>query len=164
MTYSLTGIRTFALAIGVSTLALVSASSALAKDAVVLVQMDGYEGDEAYFSLYLVDPSGRYEKTLWVSGDEVRWYPDLNRWFRYLSRNPQELDAITGASTGGGDRAIVHLQIDEAVIDAGYSLRVETSVEDRENYFEDVQVELTTEGQRARTEGTGYVRYIRYKF
>lgn len=164
MTYSISGLRKTAAAIGFSLLAFTAANSAYAAEATVLVQMNNYEGDEAYFALYLVNPEGRYEQTLWVSGDEERWYPDLNRWFRYLSRNPQELDAITGASTGGNDRAIIHLEIDDALIDAGYALRVETSVEDRENYFEDVEVGITTDGQRARTQGTGYVRYIRYKF
>ncbi|HBQ37132.1 MAG TPA: DUF2271 domain-containing protein [Rhodobacteraceae bacterium] len=164
MTISLSGIRNVAAAIGVSTLALFAAEPALAKKAIVLVQLNAYEGDEAYFSLYLVNPEGRYEKTLWVSGPDEEWYPDLQRWWRYLSRAPQELDAITGASTAGGDRSIIHLDLDESLIDAGYSLRVETSVEDQDNHFEDAQVELTTDGQRARTAGMGYVRYIRYKF
>lgn len=164
MTYSISKICKTATITSVSAFALLVAVPALAKDAVVLVQLNPYEGDEAYFSLYLVNPEGRYEKTLWVSGDDAEWYPDLARWWRYLSRNPQELDVITGASTAGGDRQIIHLDIDESLIDAGYSLRVETSVEDQENHFEDAQVELTTDGQRARTPGMGYVRYIRYKF
>ena len=163
MTYSISGLRKTAAAVGVSLFALTAANAAYAEKATVLVQMNEH-ADEAYFALYLVNPEGRYEKTLWVSGDIPRWYPDLNRWFRYLSRNPQELDAITGASTGAGDRAIIQLDIDETLINAGYSMRVETVVEDRENYFEDVEVDLTSDGQRARTPGTGYVRYIRYKF
>ncbi len=163
MTYSISGLRKTAAAIGFSLLAFTAANTANAATATVLVQMNEH-AEEAYFALYLVNPEGRYEKTLWVSGDIPRWYPDMNRWFRYLSRNPQELDAITGASTGASDRAIIHLEIDEALIDAGYSMRVETVVEDQENYFDDVQVDLTTDGQRARVQGSGYVRYIRYKF
>lgn len=140
-----------------------AAQTANATDATILVQLGEYDGEKAYFSLYLIDPDGRYDSTLWVSGDEVKYHPDLPRWFRYLSRNPQEIDAVTGASTGAGDRAVLTIEIDESLIDAGYSLRVETAVEDQENYDEDVEVELTTDNQGDKFEGTGYVRYIRYK-
>lgn len=140
------------------------ASRAEAKEATVLVQLNNYVGDEAYFALYLVNPEGRYEHTLYVSGPEERWYPDMPRWWKYLSRKPQELDAITGASTAAGDRSIVKLEIADELFNAGYKLRVETAVEDLENHSVDVEAELSTDLLGKRIAGIGYVRELRVKF
>ena len=146
---------------GVASLALTSAVRA--ENAVVLVQLNEYVGDEAYFALYLVNPEGRYEKTLWLSGDEKIWWPQTTRWFGYFSRTAEAVDAVTGASTASGARAVMRLEIDPQYIDAGYTLRVETSVDGQENYQQDAEVALTTGNQRIKTPGTGYVRYIRYR-
>lgn len=137
--------------------------SATAAEAKVMVQLNGYEGHEAYFALYLIDPDGRYNQTLWVSGDDKKYHPDLPRWWKYLSRNPQDIDAITGASTAGGDRSTFKVEIADELIDAGYSLRVETAVEDAEAFTKDVEAELSTANVGEKVPGTGYVRFIRFK-
>lgn len=134
-----------------------------AAEAKIMVQMNNYEGEEAYFSLYLIDPDGRYDQTLWVSGDEEKYHPDLPRWWKYLARKPQEIDAITGASTAAGDRSIITIEIADELIDAGYRLRVETAVENLSNYSEDVEVDLSAAAAGEKIPGTGYVRFIRYK-
>ncbi|MBL4812820.1 MAG: DUF2271 domain-containing protein [Rhodobacteraceae bacterium] len=144
--------------------ATMAASTAYGAETTILVQFNEYEGDEAYFALYLVDPDGRYQRTLWVSGDEERWYADMPRWWRYYSRNPQELDAVTGASTKAGDRTLVRVEIDDAMLDAGYSIRVETAVEDLENHALDIDHPLSSEQMGNRIPGTGYVRFLRYKW
>ncbi|MCZ4272514.1 DUF2271 domain-containing protein [Maritalea porphyrae] len=140
------------------------APRAEAKEATVLVQLNNYVGDEAYFALYLVNPEGRYERTLYVSGPEERWYPDMPRWWKYLSRKPQDIDAITGASTAAGDRSIVKVEIADELFNAGYKLRVETAVEDLENHSADVEAELSADLIGKRVAGTGYVRELRVKF
>jgi hypothetical protein len=137
---------------------------ATAEEATFLVQLNDYEGEGAYFSLYLIDPSDRYVRTLWVSGDDAEWYEDMPRWWKYVGRAPQELDAITGASTAAGDRAVVRVELESEILDAGYSVRVETGVEDLENHPVDVQAPLETAQQGERIEGTGYVRYLRYQW
>lgn len=146
---------------GVAGLAL--AAAAEAQEATILVQLNEYDGDEAYFALYLVNPEGKYDRTLWLSGPEKIWWPQTARWWGYFSRNPEEVDAITGASTPSAGRAVIRIPLDPAWIDAGYTLRVETSVDQQENYQTDAEVALTRENERVKTPGTGYVRYIRYK-
>lgn len=146
---------------GVSTLALTS--NARADEAIVLVQLNEYTGPEAYFHVYLVNPSGKFDRTLWVSGPEKIWWPDSKRWYGYFNRAREDVDAITGASTPAGARSVMRVEIDPNLVDAGYKLRVETSVENADNVQEDAEVELTTGNQRIKTPGTGYVRYIRYK-
>jgi hypothetical protein len=136
----------------------------VAAEATMLVQLNDYEGDAAYFSLYLVDPSGRYVRTLWVSGDEERWYAEQPRWWKYVGRAPQDLDAITGASTKSGDRAVIRFDLEDDILDAGYKVRVDTSVEDQQNHPLDVEAPLETALQGEKIPGTGYVRYLRYKW
>ncbi|WP_271271511.1 DUF2271 domain-containing protein [Aliamphritea hakodatensis] len=136
---------------------------AKADEAVVLVQLNEYNGPEAYFHLYLVNPEGKFDRTLWVSGPDKIWWPDSKRWFGYHSRARENIDGITGASTAGGARSVMRVDIDPSWVDAGYKLRVETSVENADNVQADAEIELTKASQRAKTPGTGYVRYIRYK-
>ncbi|WP_315980930.1 DUF2271 domain-containing protein [Aliamphritea spongicola] len=57
----------------------------------------------------------------------------------------------------------MRVDIDPSWVDAGYKLRVETSVENADNVQADAEIELTKANQRTKTPGTGYVRYIRYK-
>ncbi len=137
---------------------------ASAEKATFLVQLNDYKGDEAYFSLYLVDPNNRFVRTLWVSGDEARWYPDQPRWWKYVGRAREDLSAITGASTAPGDRTVIRIELEPEVLDAGYSVRVDTSVEDQSNFPTDVETVLRSEDHGAKIPGTGYVRYLRYKW
>lgn len=149
----------------VAALLLTVAPAALeAAEATFLVQLNDYDGENAYFSLYLVDPDGRYVRTLWVSGDEDRWYPDQPRWWKYVGRAPQDLDAVTGASTQPGDRTVIRIEVEDEVLDAGYSIRVDTSVEDLHNYPVDVETPLVSDTHGDKIEGMGYVRYIRFRW
>ncbi|SUO93952.1 DUF2271 domain-containing protein [Suttonella ornithocola] len=138
--------------------------AAQATEATFLVQLNEYEGHPAYFTMYLVDPEGRYVRTLWVSGPETRWHKSQPRWWKYLGRAPQELDAITGASTKAGDREVIRVHLNEDELDKGYKVRVDSIVEDQNNYPTDVEAELSSDKQKAKIPGTGYVRYIRYKW
>lgn len=154
----------FGLGASVLALSVALGGAAAAREGTVLVQIKDYEGDEAYFSLYLVDPEGRYVRTLWVSGEEERWYADMPRWWKYVGRAPQDLDAVTGASTAASDRSLFQVELSDDEIDAGYKLRVETAVEDQENHPVDVEVALSSDLMRDKIPGTGYVRYLRFKW
>jgi hypothetical protein len=58
---------------------LISVSQATAKDAAFLVLLNDYDGDAAYFSLYLVAPINRFVRTLWVCGAQERWCKYVGR-------------------------------------------------------------------------------------
>lgn len=137
---------------------------AAAKDSTFLVQLNDYDGHEAYFSLYLVDPQGKYVRTLYVSGDEERWYPDQPRWWKYVGRAGEDVSAVAGASTAPGDRSVIRVDLEEEVLDTGYSVRVDTSVEDQSNFPTDVDTPLSADAQGDKIPGTGYVRYLRFKW
>lgn len=126
-----------------------------------LVQMSGYMGEGAYIVVSLVDSKGAYEKTLYVMGDDKQWYNTLKEWHKFHTKKPANISAVTGASVSGGDRSVTVLEIEESKINKGYTLRFESAVEDKEYYQKDVEIPLTTEKLAGKTDGTGYIRYVR---
>jgi hypothetical protein len=127
-----------------------------------MLQMSNYMGEGAYVVVSLIDPKGAYEKTLYVMGDDKKWYNTLKEWHKYQSKKKENISAKTGASVTGGDRSMTTIEIEEAKINKGYKLRFETAVEDNKYYVSDVEIPLTTEGLAAKTEGKGYIRYVRF--
>jgi hypothetical protein len=126
-----------------------------------LIQMTNYTGEGAYIVVSLIDPKGNYEKTLRVMGPDKKWYKNLASWHKFYSKRPAAIDGITGASVTGGDRSVTVLEIDNSKINAGYKIRFESSVEDNKYHETDAEIPLTTEGLSAKTDGTGYIRYVR---
>lgn len=148
----------------VSTLALCVGHPALAAEVVVQVQLNEYEGHEAYFALYLTDPDGRYVRTLWISGPEQKYHKDLARWWRYAGRSDEDFDAITGASTASGGRAKLRIDLSDEELAGGYGLTLETAVEDQRNVPQDAQIALSEDMKGQKVDGQDYVRFIRYKW
>jgi len=126
-----------------------------------LIQMKNYDGEGAYTIISLLNPEGEYEKTLYVLGEDEDWYHDIDEWWKFHGRVRSNIDAITGATISGGNRAISVIEIDNDKIDKGYSIRFETAVEDQEYYTSDVEFKLTKESVNSKIEGKGFIRYIR---
>lgn len=126
-----------------------------------MIQMINYSGEGAYVVISLIDPKGNYEKTLYVQGDDDEWYHDISEWWRFYGKKRTNIDAITGATVGGGGRSINLVEIEDSKINAGYSLRFESAVEDKEYYVKDVQLPLTSDAIKEKHEGKGYIRYVR---
>ncbi|MEO8255261.1 MAG: DUF2271 domain-containing protein, partial [Flavobacterium sp.] len=100
-------------------------------------------------------------KTLSVMGDDKKWYNSLKEWNKFQTKKPSNISAITGASVTGGDRSITTIEIDNTKINSGYKLRFESAVEDQKYHVSDVEIPLTTAGIAEKTEGKGYIRYVR---
>ena len=127
-----------------------------------MIQMSNYMGEGAYVVISLINPKNAYEKTLYVLGPDKQWYKTLKEWHTFQSKKPANISAITGASVTGGDRSTNVLEIDNAKINKGYKLRFESAVEDKEYYVKDLEIPLTTEALAKKSEGTGYIRYVRF--
>lgn len=127
-----------------------------------MVQMTNYVGEEAYVVVSLINAKGAYEKTLYVMGPDKKWYNTIKEWHKFNSKKPTNISAITGASVAGGDRSVTTFEIENTKINAGYKLRFETAVEDKEYHTKDIEIPLTTESLAAKTEGTNYIRYVRF--
>ncbi|MDY8138410.1 DUF2271 domain-containing protein [Aquimarina sp. 2201CG5-10] len=126
-----------------------------------MIQMVNYTGEGAYVVVSLINPKGEYEKTLYVQGKDKEWYSDITQWWKFYGKRRPDIDAISGATVGGGERTISIVKIPRDKIDAGYAIRFETAVEDQEYYVDDVQFELTSESVKSKVEGKGFIRYVR---
>ena len=125
-----------------------------------MLQMSTYVGEGAYVVVSLINPKGGYEKTLYVMGDDKQWYNTLKEWHKFASKKPT-VSARTGASVTAGDRSVTTFEIDAAKMNKGYKLRFETAVEDQKYHVNDVEIPLTTEGILHKSEGKGYIRYVK---
>lgn len=127
-----------------------------------MIQMTNYTGEGAYIVVSLVNSDDTYNKTLYVLGSDKKWYPDVKEWHKAYKKKPTNISAITGASVAGGDRSVVTLEFGNEFLNAGYKLRFETAVENKEYHVKDLEIPLTAESLAARNEGTGYIRYVRF--
>lgn len=126
-----------------------------------LIQMTNYSGEGAYVIVSLLNPEGEYEETLYVQGKDSEWYSEITEWWKFYGKRRPDIDAISGATISGGGRTVSLLQIPSDKIDAGYSIRFETAVEDQKYHAKDVQFELTSESVKSKVAGTGFIRYVR---
>ena len=109
----------------------------------------------------LIDPQGNYQKTLYVFGDNGKYLWFTEKVVCFLSRQKEKIDAVTGASITQGDRKTITLNLDKNLLDQGYKIRFESAVEDQNYYTTDAEVPFSSESLKGKTEGSGYVRYIR---
>ena len=98
---------------------------------------------------------------MYIQGDDEDWYSDITEWWQFHGKVRANIDAITGATISGGNRAISVIEIPNNKLNKGYKIRFETAVEDQEYYKDDVEFELTTENVKSKIEGKGFIRYIR---
>lgn len=126
-----------------------------------MIQMNSYEGEKAYVIISLINPKGEYEKTLSVLGPDKQWFNTLKEWHKFQTKTKEKISAVTGASVGGGDRAVRVIEIDDAKLNKGYKLRFESAVEEQKYHIKDVELEVTPDGLTARTNGSGYIRFVK---
>ena len=129
---------------------------AMARDVSIQTSLTQYGGYPAYLAVYLANPDGSYNSTLWVSGQKTRYYGALRGWARAVSSGGSlNLDGITGASVGSGETLTVHANLADTLLDAGYQIHVDTAVENGGQYADDAVIDLTS--APATASGTGYV-------
>lgn len=126
-----------------------------------MIQMNSYEGEGAYIIISLINPKGAYEKTLSVLGPDKQWYNTLKEWHKFQTKSNNKLSAITGASVGGGDRAMRTIEIDDTKLNKGYKLRFESAVEEQKYHVTDVEIPLTAEALAERATGKGYIKFVK---
>lgn len=125
-----------------------------------MLQLTNYNGEGAYIVASLINPKGGYEKTLYMLGPEKKWYDTLKHWYKAEGKKAK-LNGITGASVAGGDRSIFTFNLEDKYLNKGYKIRFESAVEDQKNHAADAEIQLTTAGIAEKTEGNGYIRYVK---
>jgi len=137
-------------------------SFAQAREVTLTTQMQNYSGDGAYLAIYLTDAEGNYQKTLWVAGKKAKYYKNLRDWARGSALKASEYDGMSGASIAKGTTFKTTVEVADALIDAGYEIRVDTAVEDKRDVPVDVRVPLTTSNAGKTTAGRGYIKTFIY--
>lgn len=133
-----------------------------ARPVTLTTQLKNHGGEGAYLALYLTDAQGRYHSTLWVAGKKAKYYRHLADWARGSGMSASALDGVTGASVGSGRALKVTADIADALIDAGYQIRIDSAVEDGRDNRADVIAPLTKQGAGKPVAGRGYVNSFRY--
>lgn len=135
-----------------------------AREVTFTTVMKNYSGEGAYVALYLVDANGNYQQTLWLAGEKTKYYKHLSGWALGSKLRAAEYDGRTGASVLSSKTLNVTVDIADAMIDAGYEVRVDTAVEDQRDNRSDATAKLTTDGVGKTVAGRGYVQSLSYTF
>lgn len=150
-----TSLAASALALG-----LLFSGSAFAREVTLTTQMKSYSGNNAYLVIYITDAQGSVQETLWMAGGSPRYYRHLRDWA--AASGSQAIDGITGASVGSGRSLKVKVEIADALIDAGYQIRIDSAVEDLAEKPGDVSVSLDAASAGKAVGGRGYVKSFKF--
>ncbi len=133
-----------------------------ARPITLTTQLKNYGGEGAYLAIYVTDAKGQYQKTLWVAGKKAKYYKNLRAWARGSGLRASEFDGVSGASVGSGRSLKVTVDLADALIDAGYEIRVDSAVEDGRDNPAEVRTPLTRTGAGKPAAGRGYVQSFIY--
>lgn len=123
-------------------------------------QLKNYGGDGAYLAAYLTDAKGAYVRTLWVAGGKAKYYKHLSDWNRLSARDAKRLDGVTGASVGAGRTLKVTADLADALIDAGYEIRIDAAAEDMRDSPSEVRIPLTRADMGKPHAGKQYIESV----
>jgi len=144
------------------TLALGLPTLAEAREVTFTTKLKQYGGSPAFVVLYVTDANGQYQGTLWMAGRETKYYRHLSDWKRATRGDLGQIDGITGASVGSGKTLTVKIDLADALIDAGYQVRIDAAVEDMGDSPGEIVVPLSASGAGKPVAGRGYVESFSY--
>ena len=136
---------------------------AQARQVTLTTQLKNYGGDGAYLAVYLTDAKGAYARTLWVAGGKAKYYKHLADWNRLSAADSKRLQGVTGASVGAGRTLKVTADLADALIDAGYEIRIDAAAEDMRDSPSEIRVPLSTENAGKAHAGKQYIQSLTYQ-
>ncbi len=132
--------------------------AAQSKTVTIATTLKNYGGDGAYLAVYLTDAKGAYARTLWVAGGKAKYYKHLADWSRLSAADAKRLDGVTGASVGQGRTLKVTTELADALIDAGYEIRIDAAVEDMRDSPGEVRIPLSSASAGKPQAGRQYIQ------
>jgi hypothetical protein len=75
-----------------------------------------------------------------------------------------EYDGLTGASVRNGQTFTFSADLDDALLDAGLQIRIDSAVEDQSENRAEIIAPLTTAGAGKPVTGKGYVKSFSYQW
>ena len=125
--------------------------------------LKNYGGDGAYLAVYLTDAKGAYAGTLWAAGGTATYSKHLADWNRLSAADSKRLQGVTGASVGAGRTLKVTADLADALIDAGYEIRIDAAAEDMRDSPSEIRVPLTKAGAGKAHAGKQYIQSLTYQ-
>ena len=144
-------------------LAVALPSVAQARPMSMSIPLKNYGGDGAYLAVYVTDAKGAYVRTLWVAGGKAKYYKHLADWNRLSATDGKRLQGVTGASVGAGRTLKVTADLADALIDAGYELRIDAAAEDMRDSPSEIRVPLTRANADKAHPGKQYIQSLTYQ-
>jgi hypothetical protein len=139
------------------TLPLLAPVIAEARPVRITTTLNTYGGDGAYLAIYVTDKAGKLQQTIHVAGGKAKYHKHLSGWFR---QSGGRIDGTTGASVGAGRSLTVSAEIADALIDAGFEIRVDSAVEKESDVPADARITLEKASIGKPASGRGYVKSI----
>jgi len=136
--------------------------AAEAKSLTLTTTLKSYGGNGAYLAIYLTDPQGKVYSTLRLAAPKAKYHKHLRDWSRGSAAAKRPLDGITGASVGSGKTLKFSVEVADALIDAGYQIRIDSAVEDDRDNAAEVIAPLTKAAAATAIAGKGYVQSFRF--
>ena len=140
-----------------ATTAITTPLAANATELTLDTDMANYGGEKAYLAYYITDADGNYVRHLWLAAGKARWWDSLRDWFLATNGDASEIAGLSGASVGSGRSLSVTVDVEDALINAGYQIRVDSSVEHMANMPAEVIVPLTDEAAGKPVSGKGFI-------
>ena len=137
-------------------------SAADAKTVTFNAALSNYGGNGAYLAIYLTDAQGRLHSTLHLAAPKAKYHKHLSSWSRGPAAARRTVDGVTGASVGSGRTLKVSVDVADALIDAGYQIRIDSSVENGRDNPSEIVAPLTRAAAATPLTGKGYVRSFRF--
>lgn len=125
--------------------------------------LKNYGGNGAYLAVYLTDAKGAYVRTLWVAGGKAKYYKHLADWNRLSASDGKRLQGVTGASVGAGRALKVTADLADALIDAGYQIRIDAAAEDMRDSPAEIRVPLSSAQADKPHAGKQYIQSFIYQ-
>ena len=136
---------------------------AQSREVTLTTQLKNYGGDGAYLAVYLTDAKGAYAGTLWVAGGKAKYYKHLADWNRLSAGDSKRLQGVTGASVGAGRTLKVTADLADALIDAGYEIRIDAAAEDMRDSPSEVRAPLNAANAGKAHTGKQYIQSLTYQ-
>ncbi len=140
------------------TTALVIPGSVMARTITLTGALKNYGGDGAYLAVYVTKENGDFVGTVWVGGGKSKYFDHFTHWYR-ATRGDMRY-AMTGASVGAGRSFEITFDLADALIDSGYQIRIDASVEDMRDAPSDIVIPITSENFGVTNSGRRYVRSV----
>lgn len=116
-----------------------------------------YGGDGAYLAIYLTDKTGKLQKTIHVAGGKAKYHSHLSGWHR---QSGGRIDGTTGASVGAGKTLRISTDIADALIEAGFEIRIDAAAEDMTDAPADARISVSADSVGKPVSGRRYVQSL----